>query len=225
MTITVALLLGAGAPVPSKVATPAPTATYQGHGAASVSKEVLERFAPTPIPADLSRKIQSYLDVRSPIGGTLTPDGKAIYFSWTVTGTRQVWRLDGPMRFPVQITGGEDRTAVGEMFPDGKSVVVTRDRNGEENPGLYLLDDRGVLSVIQHDIGIQAFLDFVSDDGKSIWFHANDVKPNAYAIYRWDVASKVRTRVFEQDGLWRVADHSGVGKGMGNRGIRIPNSE
>src|ERR1700674_716595 len=81
--------------------------TYSGHGAASVSKEILDKYAPKPLPDDLARGIQAMLDVRAPGSGILAPDGGALFFSWRVTGVSQIWRLEGPMRFPVQLTGGQ----------------------------------------------------------------------------------------------------------------------
>ena len=120
------------------------------------------------------------MDVRSPGGGQLSPDGKRLYFGWTVTGTAQVWRLDGPNTFPIQMTGGEDRTSLADITPDGKTLILSRDRKGEENPGLYLMPaDGGPMKVVQHLPKVQTAFEFVSDDGKWLYFRANDVKPNA----------------------------------------------
>ena len=83
---------------------------YQGHGADSVPPEVIAKFVAPPLPSELSRKIQNLMDVRSPSGGQLSPDGKRLFFGWAVTGTAQVWRLDGPNTFPIQMTR-EARTA------------------------------------------------------------------------------------------------------------------
>jgi dipeptidyl aminopeptidase/acylaminoacyl peptidase len=148
------------------------------------------------------------LDVRSPGGGIVTLDGGRMFFTWSVTGTTQVWRLDGPQRFPVQLTGGEDPTTLEDVLPDGRHVVVSRDRGGEENPGLYLLPaEGGPLEVIAQKDKVRAFLSFVSEDGASIYYVANDRKPDSYAVYRWDVATRKPELVFDQDGLWSVADH------------------
>ena len=35
---------------------------------------------------------------------------------------------------------------------------------------------------------VQTFFDFLTDDGKELYFHANDVAPDSYAIYRYDLA-------------------------------------
>ena len=186
------------------------TATYSGHGAASVSKDILEKFAPKPLADTLSRKIQAMLDVRAPGAGALAPDGKSLYFSWRVTGVPQVWRIDGPMRFPIQLTGGQDATLLKDIAPDGRFLVISRDRKGEENPGLYLQDPQGgPLQVIQHKPGIQTEFQFVSDDSRWVYFRSNDKKLDAYALYRYDRAQKRIEEVFTQDGLWDIADHKG----------------
>lgn len=187
-----------------------PSGGYAGHGAESVPPEVLAKFAPTPPPPDVSRRIQAMLDVRAPIGSRLSPDGKSLYFAWNVSGTFQLWKADGPRRFPAQMTGGEDVTRAAAMMPDGKHVVVSRDRKGEEYPGLYLLPENGgPMKLIQHQPKVQTQLQFVTDDGKWIYFRANDVKPDSYAIYRWEVATGKREQVFGEPGLWSVADHEG----------------
>ena len=101
---------------------------YAGHGVGSVPAEVLAAHAPKPLPADLSRRIQLMMDVRAPGLGLVSPDGARLFFGWSVTGSNQVWRVDGPERFPVQLTGGEDRTRVADVFHDGKTLDIQRDR-------------------------------------------------------------------------------------------------
>src|SRR6185503_3351643 len=195
-------------PAPSAAPSAAPAAaSYQGHGLSSVAPEILAKFAPVPLPSEVSRKIQALLDVRSPNPGQLTPDGKSLYFGWSISGTRQVWRLDGPQRFPVQMTGGEDRTELLGITPNGRRLILARDRKGEENPGLYLQDPKGgPLEVIQHKPKVQTFFQGVTDDARTLYYRANDIKPESYAIYRYDLEKKQRELVFDQEGIWVVGD-------------------
>ena len=152
------------------------------------------------------------LDVRAPGLGIVAPGGARLYFGWRITGTSQVFRLSEPKGFPVQLTGGEDATSVEAVTPDGRWLILSRDAGDEENPGLFLQSaDGGPLKTIQKTPKVQTFLDFVSEDGREIWFHANDVEPDSYAIYRYDVASGKKTLVFGEKGLWSVADHAGKG--------------
>ena len=189
------------------------SAAYAGHGAATVPPEVLAKYAAPRLEPSVSRRIQAMLDVRAPGAGAVSSDGKQMFFTWTITGTRQVWRLDGPQHFPVELTGGEDATAFDDVTPDGKYLLVSRDRKGEENPGLYLLDPKGgPLTVIQHKPRVQTIYQFTSDDSRYVYFRANDVKADSYAIYRYDLQSKQRELVFGDDGIWSVADFQGPDK-------------
>lgn len=186
---------------------------YSGHGAATVSPEVLAKFAPTPLASDLSRKIQSMMDLRAPGMGLLKPDGSRLFFGWSVTGSRQVWRLDGPDRFPVQVTGGEDTTSLADISPDGKTLFIQRDRKGEENPGLYTMAaDGGPLVPVQHIKDVQTFFGAVTDDGKTLYFTSNDIMPDSYAVYRYDLAIGKKAAVVTEPGLWSIADHRPDGR-------------
>lgn len=183
---------------------------YQGLGRESVDEKVLAEFAPPALAPELSRKIQSYLDIRAPGLGMLSADKKSLYFSWRVTGTSQVWKINQPKGFPVQMTGGEDSSSLVGMTPDGKWLIISRDRNGEENPGLYLQSSNGgPLQVLQHKSKVQTIFEFVSKDSKYIFYRSNDVKPDSYTIYRYDLETKKSEEVFSRDGYWVVADFKG----------------
>ncbi|WP_199065116.1 PD40 domain-containing protein [Chitinimonas sp. BJB300] len=190
----------------------ADTPSYQGLGADSISPETLETFRAKTLAPDLSRKVQRMLDLRGPGAGILSPDGKAMYYGWRVTGTAQVWRVDGPERFPMQMTGGEDATAVRDISPDGKWLFISRDRKGEENPGLYLqAANGGELKLIQHLPGIQTFFEFVSDDGRYVYYRSNDEVRDSYTFYRYELASGKKEKLFAQKGSWNIVDHRADG--------------
>src|SRR5689334_16640428 len=93
-------------------AMPAAPGGYTGLGAESISPQEVARFAAPPLDPSVSRRIQAMLDVRGAGAGFLTSKGDRMLFNSRITGTIQVWRQDGPLRFTVQLTGGEDRTAV-----------------------------------------------------------------------------------------------------------------
>jgi len=208
-------------PPPPKPAVAKPPVTYSGLGADSVTAEDIAKFAARPLDGKISRRIQTMLDVRGTGGGALTRPGTRMFFNWRVTGTNQVWRQDGAMKLAVQLTGGEDNTSIAGMAPDDSFLVVSRDIGGQENPGLYLLDPNGgPLKLIQHTPKVQTSLQFISDDSKSVYFTANDIKPDSYAIYRFDVTTSARELVFDTPGLWDIADKHGddwlLVKNLGN---------
>ncbi len=187
--------------------------TYQGLGRESVDDKTIAKFAAPALPPELSRKIQSYLDVRSPGLGMLSADQKNLFFTWRVTGTTQVWKLNQPKSFPLQMTGGEDSTTIQGITLDGKWLILARDRNGEENPGIYLQStEGGPLKVIQHKAKVQTFFQFASEDSKSIVYRANDVKPDSYAFYKYDIATEKSELLTAPDGYWMVIDHKEDGR-------------
>jgi len=187
-----------------------PPQGYSGLGVESVSPEDIAKFAAPPLDPKVSRRIQTMLDVRGAGGGVLTKNATRMFFTWRVTGNAQVWRQDGAMKLPVQLTGGEDNTNVAGIAPDDSYVVVSRDIGGQENPGLYLLDPKGgALKLIQHTPKVQTALAYISDDSKSLYFTANDIKPDSYAVYRYDVNAGKRELVFDTPGLWELVDHRG----------------
>jgi dipeptidyl aminopeptidase/acylaminoacyl peptidase len=174
---------------------------YSGHGVETIAPEVLAKFRPLPLAPEVSRRIESLMDVRAPGIGALSPDGKALFFPWSITGIGQIWRTDGPRRFPQQVTGGEDSTSLAAIAPDGRYLVIQRDRKGEENPGLYLQPPGGgPLEAIQHVHGVQTHFEAVSSDSRYVYFTANDRRPDAYVVYRWDVPKKERQVVFDGSG-------------------------
>ncbi|CAN5724920.1 S9 family peptidase [soil metagenome] len=195
-------------PKPNK-AEPGPSG-YAGLGAESVTPELIAQFAPQPLEERVSRKIQAMLDVRGAGSGILTSKGDRMVYTTRVTGTSQVWRQDGPMKYPVQLTGGEDRTGAVAITRDDKWLVISRDVGGQENPGLYLMSiEGGPLKAIQHLPKVQTSLQFLSEDGKSLYFRSNDKDPASYAIYRYDLVTATKDVVFDMPGLWSVADHKG----------------
>src|SRR5262249_29658298 len=193
---------------PPANAAPAPAPAgkaYSGLGAKSVSPELVAKYAARPLDKAISSHIQAMLDVRGTGGGLVTSKADRIVFTWSITGSPQIWRQDGPMKWPGRLPGGEDRTFAAALAPDDKTIVVSRDRGGEENPGLYLLDiEGGPLVTIQHKPGVQTHFGFVSDDSRWIYFTSNDIKPDSFAVYRWDRQSKQRETLFTEPGLWSI---------------------
>jgi dipeptidyl aminopeptidase/acylaminoacyl peptidase len=55
---------------------------------------------------------------------------------------------------------------------------------------------------------------FASDDGRAIYYTANDVTPDSFAVYRHDIGSGTRQTVFADKGLWTVADRLGDGDAL-----------
>lgn len=110
-------------------------ADYTGLGTESVPAETLKKFAPPALNPLMANKLKKMFDVTSPGMGVLSPDKNTLYFTWRVTGISQVWKIDGPKAFPVQLTSGNDAVTISEVAPNGKFLIISKDLNGQENPG------------------------------------------------------------------------------------------
>lgn len=183
-------------------------ATYSGLGSESLSKDTILKFAAKDLDPAIRERIQNLLDVRSPGMGMLHPNKKTLYFSWRITGSNQVWSVDAPKAFPKQLTGGEHPTSIVDVTPDGKYLVISRDRNGEENPGVYLQSTSGgPLITVQHIPKVQTFHQFVSSDSKYLYLRANQEDPSSYYIYRYSIADGKSEKIFSDKGYWLVVDN------------------
>ena len=60
---------------------------------------------------------------------------------------------------------------------------------------------------MQHKSNVQTEAELVSDDSRYVYFRSNDVKPSSYVLYRYDRTTKAREVVFDQEGIWHIADH------------------
>lgn len=188
-------------------------AQYKGHGSDSVSAETLKKYAPPTLNPVMTNKLKKMFDVTAPGMGMLSPDKKTLFFTWRVTGISHIWKIDGPQKFPVQLTSGSHAVTLSDIAANGKFLIISKDSNGEENPGIFKLDlSSGQITEIYRKAKVQTRFEFMTDDSKTIYFTANDTKPDSYNIYKMDLASGEKTLVYEGDGYWGIADQKDNGK-------------
>ena len=97
---------------------------YAGHGADSVPREKLVKYAPTALPADVTRRVQTMLDVRGAALGAVAPDGKRIYVTTGRFG--KVIAVDTATEQVVgTIEVGTRPWGIG-ITPDGKTLYTDR---------------------------------------------------------------------------------------------------
>lgn len=189
------------------------TTGYSGLGKESVSAADLQKYAPPALDPEIERQIRSMMDISSPGMGMLSPDKKKFFFTWKITGVYQIWSLESDRNFPVQLTGGKDSTHIDDITPDGKWLVTSQDKDGAENPGIYLLSIDGLQrKTIFENPKVQASLSFISLDGKYLIYSANDEKPDSHTYYKYDIATGNREKMFREDGRWFIADYTKDGR-------------
>jgi protease II len=181
---------------------------YSGYGSGSVDEKTIKAFAAPTLPPQVSTFVRNIVELQSPGAGMISPGNKKeLFFTWAVTGTAQIWKLPNPMGFPIQMTSGSDATTIADFTADGKYLIVSRDRGGEENPGIYLLPtEGGPLIEVFHKPKVQTHYAWTSNDGDTIWFMANDVSPESFALHSYSISTKKNEVLFKEPGNWEVAD-------------------
>lgn len=145
------------------------TAEFGGQGGADLSIEAIEP-ADEPVrvgtagqdPADIAR----YLLASGAGGASLSPDGKTLAFSWSITGERQLWVMPAEGGQPRRLTFGSGITFY-RWLPDGSGLIYGADNDGNEQPAFYQISldgmsERVVLPAAEG--GFRVFGDFLSKD-------------------------------------------------------------
>ncbi len=180
---------------------------YSGYGLNSISPETLAKYAPPTPNADLKNIIEKLVDIRAPSDGLVTGDGRSLFMNWNVTGSLQIWKLNGPKSFPIQLTAGEDASRLVGMSPNSEFIIVSRDSKGDENPGIFLMkigggELRKVYYNSKHQTGFLGF----TEDSKSLYYRTNDKAPDSYSIYKYNLAADSHEVVWDESGIWTLSD-------------------
>ncbi len=195
------------------VAIPVARAQYNGHGSESVNAEALKKYAPPALNPEMANKLKKIFDVTAPGMGMLSADQKSLFFGWKVTGQSHIWRIDGPKNFPVQITSGSDAVTLKDVAPNGKFLIISKDTNGQENPGLYKIDLKsGMITELYRKDKVQAGFSFLTDDSKYLYYTANDKKADSYSTYKLNLETMTTETIYDGDGNWFVADQKNNGE-------------
>ncbi len=181
--------------------------SYKGLGQESVSSEEIKKYQAPPLDSKFAKKIESYLNIRPPAGAQVTLDGKTLFYNWNKSGINQVWKQSSPSGKAKQLTTGNERTVLQSIAPNQEFIVVSLDKNGEENPGLYWQSTKGgEVNKIFHQKKVQAHFGFIPDDSASLFYFANDIKEDSYALYQYNFKTGERSLIFDDPGVWDVAD-------------------
>src|SRR5262245_27764730 len=95
--------------------------------------------------------IDRFLNIRSALGPTFSPDGRFVAFLTNVTGVNQLWQVPVEGGWPVQLTFSGDSVRTAHYHPRLHQLIYSMDSGGNERTQLYLL--KGVGGGTDHGIG------------------------------------------------------------------------
>jgi hypothetical protein len=140
-----------------------------------------------------------------------------MYFTWTMTGVAQVWKVNAPDHFPEQITGMPDANQIWGTTPDGESLIVLRKAPGRnEKTGITLLSKSGGAEIkVLSDANCDLKPIWVTNDNSKLFYLCFDQGADKTSIYSYAIESSQnvagahdikRELFFSQAGHWNVVD-------------------
>ena len=123
-------------------------------------------------------------------------DGRSIYLETNITGRFNIWRLPAGGGWPEQLTVSDERTRLEAPSPDGRWLIYTQDRGGNEKPNIFLMPAWGGRArnlTRTEGVGYRSIR--WSPDGRFIAFAAERDAPGEYAVYLLDPDTGEVTRL------------------------------
>jgi dipeptidyl aminopeptidase/acylaminoacyl peptidase len=127
------------------------------------------------------------------------PDDR-LYFASDIAGLTQVYRLDGPDRFPVHLAPSQDRTLPVAQTPLG--LLVRRDRGGDELWQLGILDEHGAVRQVSRDARAIHRDPRLSPDGRRAGLAYNPNGQVDWVLAAMDLESGEMEHWLDPGGYW-----------------------
>jgi len=160
------------ASLPAAVPAPAQQETNPAFGGQSGPDRSIEAIEPADEPISVGRagedpaNIARYLLASGAGGAQLSPDGKKLAFSWSITGQPQLWIMPAAGGQPRRLTFGAGITFF-RWMPDGTRLIYGADNDGNEQPAFFSIaadgsEERIILPAAAG--GFRTFGDFAGED-------------------------------------------------------------
>lgn len=186
--------------------TPAFAQTSSVSGGQSGFDETLEAIEPTDEavqvglagedPSDIARYILAANG--SMRGGSLSPDGDTIAFSWTITGENQLWTVPATGGQPKRLTYGNGISFF-TWAPDGEHILYGADNDGDEQEAYFLISADGTEEEIIFPAEAGAFRTFgdFAPDGNSIIYSSTARTGLHFDLYKATVPNGTGEMIYE----------------------------
>jgi dipeptidyl aminopeptidase/acylaminoacyl peptidase len=123
-------------------------------------------------------------------------DARDLYFESNASGRFNIWRVAAGGGWPVRLTVEDERTMLEEPSPDGRWLLYTQDRGGDEKPNLFVLPAGGGPARNLTDttgVGYESIQ--WSPDGRRLAFAAERAAPGEYEVFVLEAATGEVVRV------------------------------
>jgi dipeptidyl aminopeptidase/acylaminoacyl peptidase len=156
----------------------------------------------------MSFPFERFLNIRRARCAGLRADGDRLAFLTDITGTDQLWVLDGPAQWPRQLTFYDDRLMFAEYHPTDPLIAFGKDRGGDEQQIIFAISDRGGLAERLSPTDAKHLWGGFSPDGDlAAWAH-NGRNGRDFDLYVFDMQTRRERCIHEGEGYDYIAGWS-----------------
>ncbi|MGB0133408.1 alpha/beta fold hydrolase [Dokdonella sp.] len=167
--------------------------------------------AAAPAPVEVSRPskhhpVEDFIDTTGIAGASFSPDESRILFSSNKSGIWNAYTMPvgGGEWVPVTTSTTENIYAEA-WFPNDDRKLVSRDQGGNELDHVYVVDVDGVETDLTPGENLKAQFAGFSDDDAAFYIATNERDEKFFDLYRYDIKSYERTRLYENKEGYEIA--------------------
>lgn len=161
---------------------------------------------------DRTYSIKDFLEVKSAVRPSFSPDGSMLAYLSNATGTHQLYLAPTEGGEAEQLTDYEDAVTFAEFSPTEEKILFGKHEGGNEQTQFYLLDvrTREVVSLtdrpdVRHDFGNWSY------DGTQICFASTERNGTDFDAYVMDIATREKRCIFMGGGWCKATGFSPKG--------------
>lgn len=144
---------------------------------------------------------EQFLNVRSALRPSFSPDGDRIAFLTDISGLPQLWSVPAAGGAPRQLTDYAERIIDARYAPAGGNILFSMDQGGDERGQLYLLDDAtAAVTALTSDPEVIHTFGAWSPDGNAVAYVSNRRHRAFFDVYVRDLDAAEARLVWQQDG-------------------------
>src|ERR1044072_4765769 len=144
--------------------------------------------------------IDQFMGSRKVMGGAFSPDEKTIAFTTNESGVFNVYGMSTAGGPAEQLTDSStDNVYALSYFPDGKRLLVSRERGGNENYHLWALEPGGDFVDLTPGASVTARFLGSALDGSAFYCATNERDRHCFDIYKLNAETLERVCLFVDD--------------------------
>ncbi|GCE46514.1 dipeptidyl aminopeptidase/acylaminoacyl peptidase [Thermosporothrix hazakensis] len=165
-------------------------------------------------------EFERYMNVRSAMLPSFSPDGSQMAFLTDITGVHEVWSVAVEKQakrpaWPEQLTFRNERMMEAVFSPVANTLIAVGDMGGNERTQLYLLHaDGSVLKGLTEKPEVMHHFGAWSPDGRRIVYSSNERDQRYFDIYEMGIASGAVRLLYQQDGSNYACQYSPDGRSV-----------